>query len=108
MKPDKRHVLITGASRGLGREMAQALAEDGFRVFAGVRSPADFERMAAASPNLVPLRLDVTDADQITEAVRTVSRHTDRLDGLVDNAGIFLVGPLSKVPPWPTWSTPSA
>jgi NAD(P)-dependent dehydrogenase (short-subunit alcohol dehydrogenase family) len=78
--------------------MAQVLAEDGFTVFAGVRTPADFERMAAASPNVVPLHLDVTNADQIAEAVRTVSLHTDRLDGLVNNAGVFIPGPFEQLP----------
>ena len=98
MSQGKRHVLITGASRGLGRDMAQALADDGCTVFAGVRSPDDLDRLAAASPNVVPLRLDVTDADQIAEAVRTVSRRTEKLDGLVNNAGIFLIGPLEQLP----------
>jgi len=59
MHEGSRYVLVTGASRGLGYERAQALAGDGFTVFAGARSPADFARMAAASPNLVPLHLDV-------------------------------------------------
>jgi len=98
MNPNARHVLVTGASRGLGRDMAQVLAEDGFTVFAGVRTPADFERMAAASPNVVPLHLDVTNADQIAEAVRAVSLHTDRLDGLVNNAGVFIPGPFEQLP----------
>lgn len=97
MSSGKRHVLITGASRGLGRDMAQALSDEGFTVFAGVRSPDDLDRLAAASPNVVPLRLDVTDAGQIAEAVRAVSLHTEKLDGLVNNAGIFLIGPLEQL-----------
>lgn len=98
MNPGTRHVLVTGASRGLGRDMTRALADDGFTVFAGVRSPGDLDRLAAVSPNVVPVRLDVTDADQIAEAARAVSLRTDRLDGLVNNAGVFLIGPLEQLP----------
>jgi NAD(P)-dependent dehydrogenase (short-subunit alcohol dehydrogenase family) len=97
MNPNARHVLVTGASRGLGRDMAQALAADGFTVFAGVRSHADFARMAATSPGIVPLQLDVTDDEQVSEAVRAVSARTDKLDALVNNAGIFIPGPLEHV-----------
>jgi NAD(P)-dependent dehydrogenase (short-subunit alcohol dehydrogenase family) len=98
MEPTGRHVLVTGASRGLGLEMARALAQDGWTVFAGVRSPADGQRLAALSPRIVPLTLDVTDGGQIAETVRAVSERTDRLDGLVNNAGVFLPGSFEQLP----------
>ena len=56
-------VLVTGASTGIGRASALALAEAGFLVHAGVRDLADGERVAAAVPTgrVRPVRLDVTD-----------------------------------------------
>ncbi len=96
-----RSVLITGASTGIGAECVLDLDRQGFRVFAGVRKPADGERLCqAASERLTPVLLDVTDAEQIRAAVATVGAAVGPagLDGLVNNAGIVIVGPLEIVP----------
>lgn len=76
-------VLVTGASRGLGREVARRLAERGFTVVAGMRRP---ERM----PGLEPLALDVADEASVREAATRVKARHGRLDALVNNAGILL------------------
>ncbi len=89
-------VVLTGASTGIGAACAVALDRRGFRVFAGVRSDADGERLKReTSARLVPLRLDVTDARQIAEAARHVGEAVGPggLDGLVNNAGIVVAGP---------------
>jgi NAD(P)-dependent dehydrogenase (short-subunit alcohol dehydrogenase family) len=69
----------------------------GWQVFAGVRRDADAEALrAAASPRLVPLRLDVTGAGSIHEASRRVAEAVGHvgLSGLVNNAGIPYGGPV--------------
>jgi NAD(P)-dependent dehydrogenase (short-subunit alcohol dehydrogenase family) len=91
------HTLVTGASTGIGRATVLRLAAAGQHVFAGVRKPAD--GAALARDNVTPVLLDVADADQIAEAARTVAEHVGAagLDGLVNNAGIGLFGPLELV-----------
>jgi NAD(P)-dependent dehydrogenase (short-subunit alcohol dehydrogenase family) len=93
-----RTVLITGANGGVGTALTAALADDGWRVLAGVRSPG-----AAASiggRNVTPIQLDVTDEDSIAAAADRVGRMVGSggLDALVNNAGIIVQGPLELVP----------
>ena len=95
-------VLITGASTGIGRAVALRLDREGWRVFAGVRKPEDGEALkaAATSGRLVPLIIDVTDADTITRAREEVDEaigSTRGLNGLVNNAGIGVGGPVEFV-----------
>jgi NAD(P)-dependent dehydrogenase (short-subunit alcohol dehydrogenase family) len=99
--PD-RSALVTGASTGIGEACALHLDALGWRVFAGIRRPADAERLRGlASERLVPVRLDVTDEESIREAAATVAQTLGpaALTGLVNNAGIAVAGPLEFVPP---------
>ncbi len=92
-----KSVLITGASTGIGEGCAMELDRRGFRVFAGVRSEADARRLASQmSERLVPLTLDVTNLEQIASAEELirVAVGNQGLDGLVNNAGIAVGGPL--------------
>jgi NAD(P)-dependent dehydrogenase (short-subunit alcohol dehydrogenase family) len=95
-----RSVVITGASTGIGRATALHLDGLGFRVFAGVRRDDDGEALSRqASDRLTPVRLDVTDSNSIAEAVAVVDHETSgHLDGLVNNAGLSINGPLEMVP----------
>ena len=81
-------VLVTGASTGIGEACARAFAKRGARVLAGVRKPGD------APKGTEEVLLDVTDADAIASAAKRV----ERLDGLVDNAGIAVASPLEHLP----------
>jgi NAD(P)-dependent dehydrogenase (short-subunit alcohol dehydrogenase family) len=101
LKTTPQTVLITGASTGIGAACALDLDREGLRVFAGVRKPADGERLRqSASPRLTPVLLDVTDPACIRTAVAQVTEAVGPagLDGLVNNAGIVVVGPLELVP----------
>jgi NAD(P)-dependent dehydrogenase (short-subunit alcohol dehydrogenase family) len=96
-----RSVLITGASTGIGRATALWLDGRGWRVFAGVRREEDAASLrAAGSQRLEPLMLDVTDAGQIAAAAERIGAQVGEagLDGLVNNAGIGVMGPLETIP----------
>ena len=68
-----KNVLITGASTGIGREIALHLDRLSWRVFAGVRKEPDAERLQEdASPELHTLMLDVTDPSSIQAAIERV------------------------------------
>ena len=94
-----RHVLVTGASTGIGKACALRLDREGFSVFATVRKPSDAALLKAeASDRLQPLLLDVTDKHGIAKVVDEVGERTGRqLYGLVNNAGIAIGGPLECV-----------
>jgi NAD(P)-dependent dehydrogenase (short-subunit alcohol dehydrogenase family) len=93
------NVLITGAGGGVGTELSKALAQDGWRVFAAVRSQNAAEALEA-TPGVAALHLDVTDGDSIRLAAQTVADDVgdEGLHGLVNNAGIIVQGPLELVP----------
>jgi NAD(P)-dependent dehydrogenase (short-subunit alcohol dehydrogenase family) len=102
---NKKWVLITGTSTGIGRALALKLAGDGFSVFAGVRKPEHGDRLAAefskvkSAGQLVPVILDVTDGPSITAALETVKNKTgaDGLWALINNAGIVVPGPVETL-----------
>ncbi len=78
--------LVTGASRGLGREVARRLVQEGYTVLAGVRNPAGMLPL----PGVDVLALDVADPASIAAAAASVRARQGRLDVLVNNAGILL------------------
>jgi NAD(P)-dependent dehydrogenase (short-subunit alcohol dehydrogenase family) len=93
-------VLITGASSGIGRACASRLAAEGFRVFAGVRTPRDVDSLRLeARANLSPLLLDITNEEQLAACAALLRSELPegRLAGLVNNAGISVTGPLEHV-----------
>ncbi|MFD4507239.1 SDR family oxidoreductase [Streptomyces sp. NPDC058457] len=80
MKIEGSVALVTGANRGIGLAFCRALlARGAAKVYAGVRRPEDF-----TGPGIEPLRLDVTDPEQIAAAARTASDATI----VINNAGI--------------------
>jgi NAD(P)-dependent dehydrogenase (short-subunit alcohol dehydrogenase family) len=93
-------VLVSGASTGIGRACALELDRLGYRVFAGVRRPADADALSrAAGPRLLPVTLDVTDGANIAAAEKLVRSqlHGAPFLGLVNNAGIAVGGPLEFI-----------
>jgi NAD(P)-dependent dehydrogenase (short-subunit alcohol dehydrogenase family) len=101
-KNDEGAVLITGASTGIGKACALLLDRSGYRVFAGVRKVQAGESLRAeASERLTPVILDITDSEEIAQTVETVAKSLGPdvgLAGLVNNAGVAVVGPLEFLP----------
>ncbi|MGO8746276.1 MAG: SDR family oxidoreductase [Thermoguttaceae bacterium] len=94
-------VLVTGSSTGIGEACAIALDRRGYRVFAGVRSAADAQRLRSnASAGLEPVLLDITDSAAIAAAATLLDKTLGEagLAGLVNNAGIVVAGPLELLP----------
>jgi NAD(P)-dependent dehydrogenase (short-subunit alcohol dehydrogenase family) len=94
-------VMITGASTGIGRATALHLASKGLRVFAGVRKPADGEKLVAdGGASIEPLIIDVADGASIEHATAELGERlgSSRLVGLVNNAGIAVGGPQEYLP----------
>ena len=87
-------VVVTGASRGIGRSIALRLADLGWDVIAGVRRPEDGDSLVAERPTVRPVTLDVADAADVATLPAIVG---PRLDALVNNAGIVVSGPLETV-----------
>lgn len=87
-----RTALVTGANKGIGLEIARALGRQGFAVWVGSRDPDRGEAAAAELKgeglNARALLLDVTDDASVAAAVDVLATETDRLDVLVNNAGI--------------------
>ncbi len=91
-------VVVTGASSGIGADVASLLAHQGFLAFAGVRNDADAARVATLHEHVRPLRLDVTDPASVDEAAQTVATSGHVLRALVGNAGVAVAGPLEFLP----------
>ncbi|MBP2159505.1 MULTISPECIES: oxidoreductase [Asticcacaulis] len=85
-------IVITGASSGIGEATARLLAQKGFRVFAGARRAPS----APLVPNLEFGRLDVTDEASVTAFIDWVLSEAGKIDVLINNAGVSLVGPVEK------------
>jgi NAD(P)-dependent dehydrogenase (short-subunit alcohol dehydrogenase family) len=89
--------LITGASRGLGRIWAEAALTRGDKVAATARKLTDVAGLAERFGDAVlPLALDVTDAEQVRHAVQQAHAHFGRLDVVLNNAGYSLVGTVEE------------
>lgn len=86
-------VLVTGASRGIGKAVAELLEQEGYIVYAGVRAlPSE-----SASGRLRWILLDVTDEGSVDAAVRRILAEEGRIDALVNNAGVIVSGSVENV-----------
>ena len=84
---EQKSILITGASTGIGRNLAETLAAEGHHVYAGARKDADLAELDAIE-NITAVRLDVTKQDQIDAVVALITEKGTGLWGLVNNAGV--------------------
>jgi len=101
--------VVTGAGRGIGREIARHLAAAGARVALAARSADQLEAAAeeirGAGGQALPMTADVTDVDEVAALVERVEDELGAVDLLVNNAGSFYVlGPLWKADPERWWT----
>lgn len=89
----KPTVLITGASTGIGYSSAEYLGRSGWQVYAGARKQSDLDKLNNLE-SVTAVKLDVNSAEDIKNAVSVISEKEGKLDGLVNNAGIAVTGPL--------------
>jgi NADP-dependent 3-hydroxy acid dehydrogenase YdfG len=94
--PDKI-ALVTGASSGIGRALANQLQQRGFLVYATARKTADLTALTAAG--FQALQLDVNDQTAIDQAVQTITAQHNQLDLLINNAGFGAMGPVLDCSP---------
>ena len=89
-------VLITGANKGIGHEVARQLAAKGFHVFIGARNQdvgrKAVDKIAKEGGKATFLEIDVSDNASVTAAAREFAKAADHLDALVNNAGIIVDG----------------
>ncbi len=85
--------LVSGANRGIGREVARALAEHGFTVLLGSRDIRKGREAAdKIAGNVHAVQLDITSQSSITAAADRIGSEFGRLDVLVNNAGVSFIG----------------
>jgi len=90
-------VLVTGAARGIGRAIVDHLASTGWDVIAGVRTDQDADAITKAHPQRVSaVILDIADAGHIAKLAKSLP---ERLDAVINNAGIAVAGPVETVSP---------
>jgi NAD(P)-dependent dehydrogenase (short-subunit alcohol dehydrogenase family) len=89
---------VTGSSRGLGRSFVEAALSRGDKVAATARNVKSLESLVAAFGDAVlPLELDVTDKDAVSDSVRQVVEHFGRIDVVVNNAGYAQIGAIEEL-----------
>lgn len=86
-------VLITGASSGIGKTIAYYLAEKGYVVYGTSRNPK-----TPKEGKVFMIPLDVTQATSISKAIQTILKDQNRIDYVINNAGMGITGPLEETP----------
>jgi NAD(P)-dependent dehydrogenase (short-subunit alcohol dehydrogenase family) len=102
---DTRTALVTGANKGIGREIARLLATNGYRVWMGCRDAkrgrAAVDELSHAGLDVRLLEIDVSSDASVQRAADMLAQQTDHLDALVNNAGLpgFRSSPLEESVP---------
>jgi NAD(P)-dependent dehydrogenase (short-subunit alcohol dehydrogenase family) len=104
-----RNALVTGGTSGLGRAMAEALANAGVTVVLTGRDAQRAERVAAEIPGATGVGLDVRDEDAVAKGVQEIWNALGGIDLLVNNAGIGMrtVNPHFLTEPTTFWEVPT-
>ncbi len=87
-----KYVVITGGASGMGRATAELLAQNGYHVFS-----CDIKKHGEERENITQLQVDVTDSKSLQRAFEYVSTQTDKLDGVINFAGIIMMNSLIEI-----------
>ncbi|MCL6265709.1 SDR family oxidoreductase [Flagellimonas myxillae] len=91
---DKKVVLITGGSSGIGKSVGTYLTEKGFKVYGTTRNPDNYPDF----DSFELVQLDVKHPESVSNAVSEVISKAGRLDVLINNAGVGITGPVEETP----------
>lgn len=105
-----RTIFITGASRGIGREIALRCARDGANIVIGAKTAEPHaklegtiyqtaEAVEAAGGKALPIQLDVREESQVRDALEKAAAHFGGIDAVVNNAGAIGLTPVEHTPP---------
>ncbi|SHF76431.1 oxidoreductase [Flavobacterium defluvii] len=95
---NKKVWFITGASKGIGLELAKKLLAEGYKVAATSRSEASLiKELGTTSDNFIPLEMDLVDEKSVKNAIDKTINHFKTIDVLVNNAGYGLLGTLEEL-----------
>ena len=97
--PEKKVVLVTGAGRGMGVDVARAALDAGHRVVATARDADRVTRALGSHTDLLAVALDVTDPAGVQAAVDAAVDRFGRIDVLINNAGNFYAGFFEEITP---------
>jgi NAD(P)-dependent dehydrogenase (short-subunit alcohol dehydrogenase family) len=89
---EMKKVVVTGAAGGLGMAAVKFMVRKGWKVYALDRDEEGLQRLD--DPHIIPVQVDITDEESIDRAVAEVSKDTGSLDGIVNLAGILILGSL--------------
>ena len=94
--------IVTGATKGIGRAIAEALADVGADVVVSARTPADVERVAkeldgASSGRVVGVPADVSRSEECSRLIGAAVQELGRLNVLVNNAGVGIFGSIEEL-----------
>ena len=94
-------ILITGGSRGFGLVMARQLAKEGARLVLCARDETELENarieLAGKGADVLALKCDVTDAQQVNDMIPNVLNEFGPIDVLINNAGVISAGPVAEM-----------
>lgn len=91
----KQVALVTGASSGMGKEIARRLIQDGMTVYVAARTTSKLEELVKLGGRAI--QLDVSKETEIRSAVEQIHSETGGVDVLVNNAGFGLYGPIEEI-----------
>jgi NAD(P)-dependent dehydrogenase (short-subunit alcohol dehydrogenase family) len=97
--PDNKVILVTGAGRGMGVDIARAALDAGHRVVATARNAGKVTQALGEHEDLLVVALDVTDPASVQAAVDAAVDRFGRIDVLVNNAGNFYAGFFEEITP---------
>jgi meso-butanediol dehydrogenase/(S,S)-butanediol dehydrogenase/diacetyl reductase len=92
----ERVLLVTGGGSGIGAAVACRAADEGWTAVITGRRAEALQRVALASPNIVPMPADVTDPEAVRDLVASIAERFGRLDAVVANAGAMFTGSVAE------------